>query len=73
MYRRAPTKFEIHFADGHLVLTMRNNNYKIYPQSPNVFFFTSLDATLTFELDQENNVTGVVYQQNQEITPGKKI
>jgi CubicO group peptidase (beta-lactamase class C family) len=73
LYRRAPSTFEIRSAGDHLVLSMRKNDYKIYPQTPLTFFLTTLEATLTFDVDAEGKVTGVVYKQNQEVTPGKKI
>lgn len=73
LYRRAPSAFEIRNAGDHLLLTMRKNDYKIYPKSPTQFFLATLEATLTFEVNSEGTVTGVVYYQNQEVTPGKKI
>lgn len=73
LYRRAPSIIEIRNAGDHLVLTMRKNDYKIYPESSNKFFFTTLEATLTFEINGDGKVTGVIYKQNQEITPGKKV
>ncbi len=73
IYKRPATTITIRADKDHLILTMKNKEEILLPQSTADFFFKESQATIHFTHDVQENVTGLVLHKNEEITPGIKV
>jgi CubicO group peptidase (beta-lactamase class C family) len=73
-YEVTPTFKAAVFKDGDKLMTQATGQpaFQLYPDGPDKFFLTVVDAKVTFTRDDKGEVTGlVIYQGGREI-PGKK-
>lgn len=74
-YQLAPDFFITITRNGEQLSEQATNQaaFPIYPESPNEFFLKVVDAQITFEMDSEGRVTGLVLHQGGRDMPAKKV